>query len=62
VTLIPQGSTPGGILIRVTNLEGYYAFIGVTPGDYLLQVQDANLNNNQQLYSIKFIFYNYRRM
>ncbi|TWI43588.1 gliding motility-associated-like protein, partial [Flavobacterium glaciei] len=52
VTLIPQGSTPGDILIRVTNLEGYYAFIGVTPGDYLLQVQDANLNNNQQLYTI----------
>jgi hypothetical protein len=23
-----------------------------SPGDYLLQVQDANLNNNQQLYSI----------
>jgi hypothetical protein len=26
--------------------------LGVTPGDYLLQVQDANLNNNQQLYSV----------
>ncbi|MDI6051330.1 gliding motility-associated C-terminal domain-containing protein, partial [Flavobacterium sp. XS2P24] len=52
VTLIPQGSTTGVILIRVTNLDGYYAFTGVTPGDYLLQVQDANLNNNQQLYPV----------
>ncbi|MFV8380050.1 gliding motility-associated C-terminal domain-containing protein, partial [Flavobacterium sp. LB3R33] len=52
VTLIPQGATSGTILIRVTNSDGYYAFTGVTPGDYLLQVQDANLNNNQQLYSV----------
>ncbi|MBW4362185.1 DUF7507 domain-containing protein, partial [Flavobacterium taihuense] len=52
VTLIPQGTTPGPILIRITNAQGYYNFTGMAPGDYLLQVQDANLNSAYQLYPV----------
>jgi gliding motility-associated-like protein/uncharacterized repeat protein (TIGR01451 family) len=50
VTLIPQGTTTGPILIRITNAQGYYNFTGMVPGDYLVQVQDANLNSAYQLY------------
>ncbi|WP_206082057.1 gliding motility-associated C-terminal domain-containing protein [Maribellus sediminis] len=44
VTLIPQGNTPGDVQISVTNTKGQYAFVNMVPGEYLVQVQDANLN------------------
>ena len=50
VNLVPQGTTTGPILIRITNAQGYYNFTGMVPGDYLVQVQDANLNAAYQLY------------
>ncbi|MBK0370107.1 T9SS type B sorting domain-containing protein [Flavobacterium agrisoli] len=50
VTLIPQGNTQGNILLKITDQNGNYQFTNVLPGDYLVQVQDANLNNAQGLY------------
>ena len=44
VTLIPKNGTPGNIQLSVTNPDGEYAFVNMVPGDYLIQVQDANLN------------------
>ncbi|MBN2774430.1 MAG: gliding motility-associated C-terminal domain-containing protein, partial [Prolixibacteraceae bacterium] len=44
VMLIPQAGTLGDPVISVTNSKGEYAFTGMVPGDYLVQVQDANLN------------------
>ncbi|MDQ6471839.1 gliding motility-associated C-terminal domain-containing protein [Flavobacterium sp. LHD-80] len=52
VTLIPQGSTPGPTLIRITNANGEYTFAGMVAGSYLVQVQDANLNSAYQLYPV----------
>lgn len=52
VTLIPQGTTTGSILIRITNTQGYYNFAGMAEGEYLVQVQDANLNGAYQLYPV----------
>uniref|UniRef100_UPI0032B44C8F DUF7507 domain-containing protein n=1 Tax=Flavobacterium aestuarii TaxID=3149227 RepID=UPI0032B44C8F len=52
VTLIPQGTTTGPILIRITNAQGYYNFTGMPAGDYLVQVQDANLNSAYDLYPV----------
>ncbi|OOG68575.1 gliding motility-associated C-terminal domain-containing protein [Flavobacterium sp. A45] len=52
VNLVPQGTTTGPILIRITNAQGYYNFTGMVPGDYLVQVQDANLNSAYQLYPV----------
>jgi gliding motility-associated-like protein len=52
VTLIPQGTTTGPILIRITNSNGYYNFTGMASGNYLVQVQDANLNSANQLYPV----------
>nr|WP_051315853.1 gliding motility-associated C-terminal domain-containing protein [Algoriphagus vanfongensis] len=50
VTLIPQESTPGEILIVVTGEDGRYTFQDFVPGQYLVQVQDANLNAARGLY------------
>ena len=47
--LIPQGNTPGEPRIVLAS-GGEYAFTGLAPGSYLLQVQDANLNRAQGLY------------
>ncbi|MDX8340997.1 gliding motility-associated C-terminal domain-containing protein, partial [Draconibacterium sp. IB214405] len=44
VMLIPQGETPGDIIMQITNAAGEYYFTNMVPGDYLVQVQDANLN------------------
>ncbi|WP_289031667.1 pectinesterase family protein [uncultured Algoriphagus sp.] len=44
ITLIPQGDTPGETLIVITDAEGRYVFKDVPTGNYLIQVQDANLN------------------
>ena len=44
VTLIPQGNTPGETQMSITNTKGQYAFVNMVPGEYLVQVQDANLN------------------
>ncbi|AOW10256.1 hypothetical protein EM308_12485 [Flavobacterium gilvum] len=44
VNLIPQGTTPGPVLLQITNAQGQYNFTGVVPGDYLVQVQGAQLN------------------
>ncbi|PKB18923.1 gliding motility-associated C-terminal domain-containing protein [Flavobacterium sp. 5] len=52
VTLIPQGTTTGPILIRITNAQGYYNFTGMPAGDYLLQVQDANLGSAYELFPV----------
>ncbi|WP_458294225.1 T9SS type B sorting domain-containing protein [Flavobacterium poyangense] len=52
VTLIPQGTTTGPILLRITGADGIYNFTGVPVGSYLVQVQDANLGSVQQLYPI----------
>ncbi|WP_281239805.1 DUF7507 domain-containing protein [Flavobacterium praedii] len=52
VNLVPQGTTTGPIQIKITDAQGYYNFTGMVPGDYLVQVQDANLNAAYQLYPI----------
>ncbi|WP_029273647.1 T9SS C-terminal target domain-containing protein [Flavobacterium sp. KJJ] len=52
VTLIPQGTTPGSTQIRITNIDGLYSFSGMPKGNYLVQVQDANLNSAYQLYPV----------
>jgi len=52
VTLIPQGTTPGPIQLRITGADGMYSFTGMPAGSYLVQVQDANLNSAYQLYPV----------
>ena len=52
VTLIPQGTTTGPILLRITGVDGRYTFTGMPAGSYLVQVQDANLNSAHQLYPV----------
>ncbi|MBF4467676.1 gliding motility-associated C-terminal domain-containing protein, partial [Flavobacterium sp. LC2016-12] len=52
VTLIPQGTTTGPILFRLTGADGMYTFSGMAAGSYLVQVQDANLNSAYQLYPV----------
>ena len=52
VTLIPQGTTAGPILLRITGADGLYNFSGMVAGSYLVQVQDANLNSAHQLYPV----------
>jgi len=52
VTLIPQGTTTGPILIRITDAKGHYNFTGMVAGSYLVQIQDANLNSVHQLYPV----------
>lgn len=52
VTLVPQGTTQGPILLRVTGADGMYSFSGMVAGSYLVQVQDANLNSAYQLYPV----------
>ncbi len=42
LTLIQDGVV---VAAQVTGANGNYAFFGVQPGSYLLQVQDVNLNN-----------------
>ena len=44
VLLIPQTGTPGEVLLQVTGDNGEYFFTGIASGNYLVQVQDANLN------------------
>ena len=53
VTLVPQESTPGDILITVTGADGRYTFKDFAPGQYLVQVQDANLNAARGLYPVQ---------
>ncbi|WP_338221301.1 DUF7507 domain-containing protein [Algoriphagus sp. oki45] len=53
VTLIPQESTPGEPLILVTGADGRYTFKDFAPGQYLLQVQDANLNSVRGLFPVQ---------
>ncbi|WP_156112439.1 hypothetical protein [Lacinutrix jangbogonensis] len=52
----------GQILMMVTGANGYYNFTGFIPGDYIIQVQDANLNTAYDLYnvspSLSFLFIN----
>ncbi|MET3020778.1 gliding motility-associated C-terminal domain-containing protein, partial [Flavobacterium hydatis] len=52
VTLIPQNQTTAPILLQITKSDGSYSFSGIIPGDYLVQVQDANLNSVYQLYPV----------
>ncbi|WP_264565610.1 gliding motility-associated C-terminal domain-containing protein [Flavobacterium sp. N3904] len=51
VTLKPINTTTGPVLLRLTKADGSYAFSGMIPGDYVLQVQDANLNAAQELFN-----------
>ena len=51
VTLKPINSTTGPVLLSLTKVDGSYAFSGMIPGDYVLQVQDANLNAAQELFN-----------
>lgn len=53
ITLIPQGDTPGLIELMVTSASGYYEFDNLSPGSYLVQVQDENLNAARGLYSVE---------
>ncbi|MGL2988416.1 gliding motility-associated C-terminal domain-containing protein, partial [Flavobacterium sp. RSSA_27] len=52
VTLIPDKQTTGPVLFMLTKADGSYNFTGFIPGDYIIQVQDANLNNAQNLYNV----------
>ncbi|SHG25202.1 HYR-like domain-containing protein [Flavobacterium johnsoniae] len=52
VTLIPQSPTTGPILLKLTGQDGSYSFSGMPSGNYLVQVQDANLNSAYQLYPV----------
>nr|WP_199000738.1 gliding motility-associated C-terminal domain-containing protein [Flavobacterium sp. ASV13] len=52
VTLVPQGTTTGPVLLRITGADGAYNFSGMPAGSYLVQVQDANLNSVHQLYPV----------
>ncbi|MBK0370247.1 T9SS type B sorting domain-containing protein, partial [Flavobacterium agrisoli] len=51
ITLKPINGTTGATLIRITKTDGSYSFDGMIPGDYVLQVQDANLNTAQELFN-----------
>ncbi|MCH7400196.1 gliding motility-associated C-terminal domain-containing protein, partial [Belliella sp. DSM 107340] len=53
VTLIPQEGTSGQVLLQVTQADGRYFFTDIVPGDYLIQVQDANLNSAKGLYPVE---------
>ncbi|MFD1294656.1 Ig-like domain-containing protein, partial [Lutibacter holmesii] len=52
VTLIPNKGTTGATLLMLTDANGYYNFTGFIPGDYIIQVQDANLNTAHNLYNV----------
>ncbi|SNR57199.1 gliding motility-associated C-terminal domain-containing protein, partial [Lutibacter agarilyticus] len=52
VTLIPNNGTAGPTLLMVTGADGYYNFTGFIPGNYIVQVQDANLNTAYDLYNV----------
>ncbi|WP_231891060.1 Ig-like domain-containing protein, partial [Flavobacterium succinicans] len=52
VTLIPDKKTTGSVLLMLTKADGSYSFTGFTPGDYIIQVQDVNLNSSQNLYNV----------
>ncbi|WP_281323664.1 gliding motility-associated C-terminal domain-containing protein [Flavobacterium sp. IMCC34518] len=51
VTLKPINTTTGPILLSITKADGSYSFMGMVAGDYVIQVQDANLNTAQELYN-----------
>lgn len=53
VTLLPQEGTIGEQLIVVTGEDGRYIFKDFVPGQYLVQVQDANLNSSRGLYPVE---------
>ncbi|MGL2995314.1 gliding motility-associated C-terminal domain-containing protein, partial [Flavobacterium sp. TSSA_36] len=52
VTLIPDKATTGPVLLMLTKGDGSYNFTGFAEGDYIIQVQDANLNTAQNLYNV----------
>ncbi|MGL2993678.1 DUF7507 domain-containing protein, partial [Flavobacterium sp. TSSA_36] len=52
ITLKPINGTTGPILFRITKADGSYSFNDMVPGDYVLQVQDANLNSALNLFNI----------
>ena len=52
VTLTPQGTTTGPVLMRVTGADGSYNFSGMAAGSYTVQVLDANLASAYQLFPI----------
>jgi len=52
VALVPQGTTPGTIQMRITGTDGFYQFDNVIAGDYMVQVLDANLNSARNLFNV----------
>ena len=62
ITLTPitivngQNSITGPGIIQITNAQGYYNYTGMPAGDYVLQVQDANLNVAFDLYNVTTSF------
>ncbi|WP_300978989.1 gliding motility-associated C-terminal domain-containing protein, partial [Flavobacterium sp.] len=51
ITLKPLNGTPGPVLFRVTKADGSYSFDNMVAGEYVLQVQDANLNSAYELFN-----------
>jgi gliding motility-associated-like protein len=62
ITLTPiaivngQNSIAGTGIIQITNAQGQYNYTGMPEGDYVLQVQDANLNVAYDLYNVTSSF------
>jgi gliding motility-associated-like protein len=62
ITLTPinivngQNIISGPGVIQITNAQGYYNYTGIPAGDYVLQVQDANLNVAYDLYNVTSSF------
>jgi gliding motility-associated-like protein len=55
VVLVPQGdagSTTDGAIMKITGADGSYRFDNILPGNYLVQVLDANLNSARNLFNV----------
>jgi uncharacterized repeat protein (TIGR01451 family)/gliding motility-associated-like protein len=53
VLLIPQGGTPGDVIMQISRENGAYFFTDMAPGEYLVQVQDVGLNQVSDLYPVE---------
>jgi hypothetical protein len=50
VALLPAGDVGETSVIRITGADGSYNFENIKPGDYVIQVQDENLNMVRSLF------------